>query len=113
MSRGRGDSELPARPWKSFFALSLGGIASILNRAEHRPATDLVVKFFDHFVLVADALDRLGLYDESDGFYYDRLRLLDGTEIAVEVHSMVGIIPMLASGIVDQPRCHRSRVAPA
>ena len=84
-----------ATGWMGFYALSLGTIASILNRSDKRPTTDLVIKFLEHFSLVSEALGRLGLYDSETGMYFDRLRLSDGTEVMVKVHSMVGIIPYL------------------
>ena len=99
-----------ATGWMGFFALSLGTMASILNRSGQRPATDLVIKFLEHFALVSEAIENLGLYDETDGLFFDRLRLTDGTEIPVKVHSMVGIIPMLASGVVDQALLDRAQL---
>ncbi len=98
-----------ATGWMGMYALSLGTIASILNRAGQRPATDLVIKFAEHFALIAEAMDGLGLYDEAEAMYFDRLRLLDGTDVTIKVHSMVGIIPMLASGVVDQAMIDRAQ----
>jgi hypothetical protein len=54
-------------------------------------------------------MDDLGLYDETESMYFDRLRLLDGTNVTIKVHSMVGIIPMLASGVVDQAMLDRAQ----
>ena len=34
---------------------------------------DMVIKFLEQFVLIARALERQGLYDPDDGFFYDRL----------------------------------------
>ena len=31
-----------------------------------------MIKFLEQFVLIARALDRQGLYDTEDGFFYDR-----------------------------------------
>ncbi|MBU6400858.1 MAG: glucosidase, partial [Verrucomicrobia bacterium] len=59
---------------------------------------DMASKFFEHFVAIADAMNCLGgtgLWDETDGFYYDRLHL-DGQQIPLRVRSMVGIIPLFA-----------------
>ncbi|MGA8370349.1 MAG: hypothetical protein WB765_09495, partial [Acidimicrobiales bacterium] len=81
-----------ATGWMGMYALSLGTIASILNRAGQRPATDLVIKFAEHFALIAEAMDGLGLYDETEAMYFDRLRLPDGAQVTMKVHSMVGII---------------------
>ena len=37
------------------------------------PTRDLTVKFLEHFALIRDALDEQGLWDDEDGFFYDRL----------------------------------------
>jgi hypothetical protein len=42
------------------------------------------------------------MWDETDGLFYDRLALPDGTVVPVKVRSMVGIIPMLAAGVADE-----------
>jgi hypothetical protein len=91
-----------ATGWMGFYALTLAGIAAILNRSDHRPTGDLVVKFIEHFTLIAQAMDDLGLYDEEEGMYFDRLHLGDGTEVMLKVHSIGGIIPLLASVVLDQ-----------
>jgi hypothetical protein len=56
---------------------------------------DLAVKFALHFAAIASALD--GLRDAEDGFYYDRLQLPDGWWQRLRVHSVVGLIPLLAA----------------
>ena len=84
------------------YACAMGTIAAILHRSGHRPAVDLVHKFLEHFALIRDALDGQGLWDETDGLFYDRLVAPDGTAVPVKVRSMVGMIPMLAAGVVDE-----------
>ena len=64
-----------------------------------RPATHLVHKFLEHFAQISDALKTQGLWDETDGFFYDRLRLPDGSTASIKVRSIVGIVPLL--GVVD------------
>ena len=91
-----------ATGWMAFYAIAMGGIAVILARSGRRPATDLVLKFLEHFAAITDAIDGQGLWDEADGLYYDRLLTPDGTAVPVRVHSMVGVIPMLSAAIVDE-----------
>ena len=45
--------------------------------------------------MISQAINEHGLWDEEDGFYYDRVRRPDGTSVPVRVRSMVGIIPLL------------------
>ena len=42
------------------------------------------------------------MWDEEDGFYYDVLRLPDGSATRLKVRSMVGLLPLCAATIVEQ-----------
>jgi hypothetical protein len=86
--------------WMGFYALCMAGIAAVLD-ARGRHSRDLIVKFLDHFALIEDALNAEGLWDEEDGFYYDRLRMPDGSSAPMRVHSIVGLLPLLAVGAVS------------
>ena len=68
-------SKRTARPgWHSICATML---SMALELAAEDPAyEDVASKFFEHFVAIADAMNTLGgmgLWDDRDGFYYDRL----------------------------------------
>ncbi len=86
--------------WMGTYALSMVAIATILRRAG-RPTEDLIVKFLEQFALISEALRTQDLWDEEDGFFYDRLRHPDGSSQAVKVRSIVGILPLLAVAVVD------------
>src|SRR5262245_28766190 len=90
-----------ATGWMASYALAMAGIAAILSRSGHRPARDLVLKFLEHFVTIRQALATLGMWDEDEGMYFDRLVTPDGTAVPVKVRSMVGMIPLLAVVVVD------------
>jgi hypothetical protein len=91
-----------ATGWMGFYAIAMASMAVILNRSGQRPGMDLVLKFLEHFAAITDALEGLGLWDETDGLYYDRLMTPSGEAIAVKVRSMVGIIPILAAAVIDE-----------
>jgi hypothetical protein len=97
-----------ATGWMGFYAMAMGSIAVVLGRSGQRPAVDLVLKFLEHFVGIRDAIDNQGLWDPGDGMYYDRLLTPDGTAVPVKVHSMVGMIPVFAVGVVDERMLQRS-----
>ncbi len=42
-----------------------------------------------------------GMWDEEDGFYYDVLRLPDGTAQRLKVRSMVGLLPLCATTVIE------------
>ena len=90
-----------ATGWMGAYALAMASIAAALNWSGQRPATDLVLKFLEHFAAIRDAIDAQGLWDETDGLYYDRLLTASGETIPVKVRSMVGIIPALAVTVID------------
>jgi hypothetical protein len=91
-----------ATGWMGFYALTMCTIAEILRRTGQRPATDLVLKFVEHFAAIKQALDDRGLWDEADGLYYDRLITPAGDQVPVKVRSIVAILPVLAMSAVDQ-----------
>ena len=91
-----------ATGWMAFYALAMATMATILNRSGQRPATDLVLKFLEHFADIRQAMDSSGVWDDADGLYYDKLVTPDGTAVPVKVRSMVGIIPLLAAVVLDE-----------
>jgi hypothetical protein len=63
------------------------------------------MKFVEHFYYIAAAMNQPGqdgMWDEEDGFYYDLLRLPDGTAQRLKVRSMVGLLPLCATTIVEK-----------
>ena len=65
---------------------------------------DLAVKFVDQLLWIASAMNRVGdggMWDEADGFYYDVLRLPDGRAARMKVRSMVGLLPLCATTVVE------------
>jgi len=43
-----------------------------------------------------------GMWDEEDGFYYDLLRLPDGSGTRLKVRSMVGLLPLAATTVIEK-----------
>jgi hypothetical protein len=91
-----------ATGWMAAYALVMVAIAGVLNRSGQRPATDLILKFAEHFASIRQAMETQGLWDDTDGLFYDRLVTPDGTQAPVKVRSMVGIIPVLAAAVLDE-----------
>ncbi len=89
--------------WMAFFCSTMLSMA--LELAGHDPAyEDIASKFFEHFVSIVDAMNTLGgtgLWDESDGFYYDQI-YLDGNITPLKVRSYVGLLPMIAVENLDR-----------
>jgi hypothetical protein len=65
---------------------------------------DMTVKYAEHFLWIAQAMNRMGpcgMWDEEDGFYYDVLRLPDGNATRLKVRSMVGLLPVCAATVIE------------
>ena len=92
-----------ATGWMAFYAIAMAAIAVVLQNQGRRPAVDLVLKFLEHSAAITEAIDGQGLWDETDGLYYDRLLTPDGAAVPVKTHSMVSIIPVLTAAVIDEP----------
>jgi hypothetical protein len=93
-----------ATGWMARYCLDLLRIALVL--AERDPTyQDLAMAFATRFAAIAAAIDEL--WDEGDGFYYDRLRLPDGSSTLLRVHSVVGLIPLLAAAEISADQLER------
>jgi len=86
--------------WMGMFGASMLAMALELARAD--PVyEDMATKLFDHFLYIADAIygegqSGLGLWNDEDCFFYDKLSLPDGQHFPLKVRSLVGLIPLLA-----------------
>jgi hypothetical protein len=81
--------------WMATYCLNLLEMALVL--AEHdRTYEDLATKFFEHFALIAAAAHD-GLWDPTEGFFYDVLSAADGRRIPLRVRSLVGLLPLCAT----------------
>jgi hypothetical protein len=84
--------------WMGKFCLNMLEMALRLANQD-RAYEHVALKFFEHFAVIAAAIDEL--WDEEDGFFYDRLRMPDGSTIRVRARSMVGLLPLFAAVKLD------------
>ena len=97
--------------WMALFSQNMLELALILASVD--PSyEDLALKFVQHFFWIAGAMDKVGqsddeMWDEEDGFYYDVLRLPDGSATRLRVRSMVGLIPLCAVSIIPREAIER------
>jgi len=91
--------------WVAMYTLNLLRIS--LELALEDPVyEDIAVKFFEHFLYIAQAMtniggEGIGLWDEEDEFYYDVLNLPGGERVPLKVRSMVGLIPIFAVEVLE------------
>ena len=92
--------------WMALFSQNMLQIA--IELAANDPIyEDMTGKFFEHFFRIASSMDRVGehqdeMWDEEDGFFYDLLRLPDGSAMRLKVRSMVGLLPLCATSVISQ-----------
>lgn len=92
--------------WMASYCLLM--LAMALELAAEKPAyEDIASKFFEHFVNITDAINSLGgtgLWDETDGFYYDQLIVNHDEPIPLRIRSLVGLLPMCAVTVLKQTK---------
>jgi hypothetical protein len=99
--------------WMALFSQNMGEMAVELSRYDPL-YEDMVVKFAEHFSFIALAMNNPGtdgMWDEEDGFYYDLLRLPDGSAQRLKVRSLVGLLPLCATTIFEKE--HRESIPKA
>jgi Mannosylglycerate hydrolase MGH1-like glycoside hydrolase domain len=67
---------------------------------------DIAFRFLEHFLWITYAMDRIGenhdeMWDTKDGFFYDLLHTPDGNAMRLKVRSMVGLLPLCASTVLE------------
>jgi hypothetical protein len=91
--------------WMAFFSQCMLEIA--IELSHHDPLyEDYVLKFTEHFLSIASAMDHLGtsaeekMWDAEDGFFYDVLKTPDGRATRLKVRSMVGLLSLCATTVI-------------
>jgi hypothetical protein len=92
--------------WMAMYTLNLLAIALELAK-DDSVYEDLASKFWEHFVYIANAMshrgdDGIGLWNDEDGFFYDVLKLPNGTQFPMKIRSIVGLIPLFAVETLEQ-----------
>jgi hypothetical protein len=86
--------------WMAMYCLNMLEMA--LEISQFNPNyEDVTTKFFEHFVYIAESLNRIGenwtgSWDEEEGFFYDILAMPNGRYIPVKVRSLVGLSTLFA-----------------
>jgi hypothetical protein len=90
--------------WVALFCQNMLELSIEISSVD-RSFLDMCEKFVEHFFWIASGMNRTGpdgMWDEEDGFYYDVLRLPDGTARRLKVRSMVGLVPLCATTVIEQ-----------
>ena len=91
--------------WMAFFASVMLQIAVELAMEDDAHYEAMALKYFEHFLWIASAMDNpshtgIKLWDHYDGIYYDVLRFPDGNGVPLKVRSLVGLLPLAATTVL-------------
>jgi hypothetical protein len=89
--------------WMALFSQNMLEIAIELAM-ERQPYVRMCQKFLEHFLWIASSMTASGeggMWDETDGFFYDVLKLPDGASQRLKVRSMVGLLPLCAVTVFE------------
>jgi hypothetical protein len=91
--------------WMGMFCLNMLTI-SLELACSNSAYEDIALKFFEHFLFIAEAMNNIAgegisLWNDEDEFFYDVLRLEHGENIPLRIRSMVGLIPLFAVTTIE------------
>ena len=86
--------------WMGMYALNMMDMAlEIAMRDES--FEDTATKFFEQFVLIAEALNEQGMWNEEDKFFYDTLSIA-GSPTQLRIQSIVGLTTLFAVSVIEK-----------
>jgi len=97
--------------WMALYCLNL--LEMSLEIALEDPTyEDMATKYFGHFVYIAEALNKrsiqnIGIWDEDEGFFYDKLVFPDKSFIPIKIRSIVGLLSLTAVLHVNKEKLKR------
>jgi hypothetical protein len=87
--------------WMGMYALNMMDIALEIAMVD-RAFEDTATKFFEQFVLIAEALNEQGMWNEDDKFFYDTLAIAGSPPLQLRIHSIVGLTTLFAVSIIEK-----------
>ena len=95
-----------ATGWMAMFALNMTAMALELS-IEDPDYEDLAIQTYKQFLAIANAIGGhegtgVSLWDPQAGFFKDLIVSPDGRHHRIDVYSLVGLIPLFATEIIDR-----------
>ena len=86
--------------WMALYCLNMLEIA-IEIAIDDNTFEDMCLKYFGHFVFIAEALNKISddsssSWDDQEGFFYDKLILPNGQSLPIKVRSISGLLSLAA-----------------
>ncbi len=92
--------------WMGMYALNMMDMALEISMVDET-FEDTATKFFEHFVLIAEALNLHGLWNDDDKFFYDILSKAGANPMHLRIQSIVGITTLFAVSIIEKKVLHK------
>ncbi len=89
--------------WMGMYALHMMDMALEIAMKDEA-FEDTATKFFEQFVLIAEALNEHGMWNEEDRFFYDTLSIAGSVPLQLRIHSIVGITSLFAVSIIEKKK---------
>ena len=87
--------------WMGMYALNMMDIAMEIAMKDDS-FEDTATRFFEHFVLIAEALNEQGMWNDEDKFFYDTLSLSGSSPLHLRVYSIVGLTSLFAVSTIEK-----------
>ena len=87
--------------WMGMYALNMLDMALEIA-VKDESFEDTATKFFEQFVLIAEALNEQGMWNEEDKFFYDTLSIAGSAPLQLRIHSIVGITTLFAVSVIEK-----------
>jgi hypothetical protein len=106
LPQGYSLKQADATGWVAMFALNMTVIALELA-TEDRAYEDIAIQTYEQFLAIANTIGGhvegcTSLWDAESGFFKDLIVTPDGQPHRIDVYSMVGLIPLFATEVVDR-----------
>jgi hypothetical protein len=89
--------------WMGMYALNMMDMALEIAMKD-LSFEDTATKFFEQFVLIAEALNEQGMWNEEDKFFYDTLAIGGSAPVQLRIHSIVGITTLFAVSVIEKKK---------
>lgn len=87
--------------WMGMYALNMMDMALEIAMVD-RSFEDTATKFFEHFVLIAEALNEAGMWNEEDKFFYDTMSVAGAEPLHLRIFSIVGLTTLFAVSTIEK-----------
>ncbi len=92
-----------ATSWMGTYALNMLDIALEIS-VQDATFEDTATRFFEHFVMIAESINKHHLWSDNDKFFYDVISVLGSEPQRLEVKSIVGLTSLFAVLVLDKKK---------